>query len=148
MTTMQAANTIETLLPHAAPVERTARAVLLAIRRIASGGLADASATNIFMGAFGIGYRRPLMFLRVMMNEVSRISQEQIAIAPCCCPRMTDGEAIFLMIIQCGRAHPDMARGSLARITGSLDTLSAVSVAQALAASLDDLGRPLVFGSD
>ncbi len=135
--------TLETLIPHAAPTEKVARTILVAIRRLAAGGLNDAHATNILMGDFGMAYRRPLMFLRVLMGEVSRIAERQIPIAPCCCPRMTEGEASFLMIIDSARDHPEHARTALARMAGTLNCLAAVSVAQALADALDDIGHPL-----
>ena len=135
--------TLETIIPHTAPDSRTARTLLVAIRRIAAGGLDDASAANLLLGTFGMGYRRPLMFLRVLMQEISRVSQAQIAIAPCCCPRMTEGEAAILLAIDCARDHPDVARATLARVTQTLDLLPAVSVSQALGSALEDLGRPI-----
>ncbi len=133
----------ETIVPHPQPESRVARTILLAIRRIASGGLDDAYASNLLMGTLGMGYRRPLMFLRVMMAEVSRVSEKSIPIAPCCCPRMTDGEAAFLLAIDSGRDHPHVARAALARVTGTLDMLPALSVAQAIGDALDDIGQPL-----
>jgi hypothetical protein len=135
--------TLETLIPHIAPSEGVARTILIAIRRLAAGGLTDAHATNILMGDFGIAYRRPLMFLRVLLGEVSRIAERQIHIAPCCCPRMTEGEAAFLTIIDGARANPERARTALAHMAGTLDCLAAISVAQALADALDDIGHPL-----
>jgi len=131
------------LLPHPAPDQRVARTLLIAMRRIAAGGIDDASATNLLIGTFGMGYRRPLMFLRVLMQEISRVSQQPIAIAPCCCPRMTEGEAAIMLAIDSGTAHPDVARAALSRITGTLDLLPALSVAQALGNALEDLGRPV-----
>jgi hypothetical protein len=135
----------ETIVPHPMPDGRVARILLVAIRRIASGGLDDAHAANLLLGALGMGYRRPLMFLRVLMAEVSRVSERQIAIAPCCCSRMTEGEAAFLLAIESGRDHHHVARGALARITGTLDMLPALSIAQALGDSLEDIGRPLIL---
>jgi hypothetical protein len=137
--------TLGLLLPYPAPDQKTARTLLVALRRIAAGGLEDASATNLFMGSFGIGYRRPLMFLRVLMQELSRVSKRAIPVAPCCCPRMTDGEAAILRAIDGGTANPEAARAALSRVSGTLDLLPALSVAQALAASLEDLGRPLIL---
>lgn len=134
---------VETIVPHPVPDGRVARTLLLAIRRIAAGGLDDAYAANLFMGTLGMGYRRPLMFLRVLMREVSRVSQRSVPIAPCCCPRMTEGEAAFLLAIESGRSAPEVARAALARTTGTLDMLPALSIAQALGDALDDLGRPL-----
>lgn len=136
-------STLAALVPHVAPTDRTARAILFGIRRVAIGGLNDAHAANAMIAAFGMQYHRPLMFLRVMVREVSRIAQQPIAIAPCCCPRMTEGEAAFLLMIKSGRTHPDIARGAIARVAGTLDTLTALSVAQALADALDDIGRPI-----
>jgi hypothetical protein len=135
--------TLETLIPHPAPTETVARTILVAIRRLASGGLNDAHATTLLMGDFGMAYRRPLMFLRILMGEVSRIAERQIPIAPCCCPRMTEGEASFLVIIDSARDHPECARTAIARMAGTLDCLPALSVAQALADALDDIGHPL-----
>ena len=135
--------TLEALIPHRAPTEKVARTMLVAIRRLAVGGLTDAHATNILMGDFGMAYRRPLMFLRVLLAEVSRIAERQISIAPCCCPRMTEGEAAFLMIIDSARDQPERARAALARMAGTLDCLPALSVAQALGDALDDIGHPL-----
>jgi hypothetical protein len=140
--------TLTDLVPHAAPTDKVARAILIAIRRLAVGGLMDAQATTILIGDFGLAYRRPLMFLRVLVGEVSRIAARQIAVAPCCCPRMTDGEAAFLRIIHVARNHPENARASLVRLTGSLDCLPAISVAQALADALDDIGHPLCLAQN
>ena len=56
---------------------------------------------------------------------------------------MTAGEAAFLTAIHVARDNPDRARAALARMTASLDCLPALSVAQALADALDDIGRPL-----
>ncbi len=131
------------LVPHPVPTDKIARTLLLAIRRLAAGGLSDAHAANILLGDLGMGYRRPLMFLRVLVGEISRVSQHQIAVAPCCCPRMTEGEAVFLSTINCARDHPERARAALARMTGTLDCLPALSVAQALGDALDDIGHPL-----
>ena len=136
-------DTIALLVPHPAPDQRVARTLLVALRRIAAGGLEDASATNLLIGTFGMGYRRPLMFLRVLMQELSRVSQRAIPIAPCCCPRMTEGEAAILRAIDWGTADPKAARAALSHITGTLDLLPALSIAQALGDALADLGRPI-----
>lgn len=134
---------VDALIPHRAPTDPVARTLLVAIRRLAAGGLSDAHATNILIGDFGLAYRRPLMFLRVLVAEISRIAERQIHVAPCCCPRMTSGEAAFLTAILIARDNPDRARAALARMTASLDCLPALSVAQALGDALDDIGRPL-----
>ncbi|MEP6785044.1 MAG: DUF6628 family protein [Sphingomonadales bacterium] len=142
---MQQTDAMTMLVPYPAPEQKTARTLLIALRRIAAGGIDDASATNLLIGSFGMGYRRPLMFLRVLMQEVSRVSQRQIRIAPCCCPRMTDGEAAILCAIEVARDNPDLARAGLSRVTGTLDLSPAVSIAQALGSALDDLGKPIML---
>jgi hypothetical protein len=145
---MTESTTLETLIPLIAPTEQVPRTILFAIRRLAAGGLNDAHAANLFMGSFGIGYRRPLMFLRVLMSEVSRVAGHPITIAPCCCPRMTEGEAAFLFIIEQGRARPHEARHRIARMARTLDCLATLSVAQALADALDDIGHPLTLAEN
>lgn len=142
---MQQTDAMTMLVPYPAPEQKIARTLLIALRRIAAGGIDDATATNLLIGCFGMGYRRPLMFLRVLMQEVSRVSQRQITIAPCCCPRMTDGEAAILCAIEVARENPCLARVGLSRVTGALDLSPAVSIAQALGSSLDDLGKPIML---
>jgi hypothetical protein len=134
---------LDSITPHAAPRERTARTLLFVIRRLAAAGMDDAHAANAMLATFGMHYRRPLMFVRVLLTEMARASQRQIAIAPCCCARMTEGEAATILAIDIARAHPEVARGALARIAGTLDVLPVLSVAQALGDVLDDIGRPL-----
>ena len=140
---LTAGEMIDRIVPHPGPEDAVGRCLLLAMRRIAAAGLDDATAANAMLGVFGLGYRRPLMFLRVLMEEVSRVSQQQIKIAPCCCPRMTSGEAAILQAVYLGRHDPGRARAGLAKITATLNLSPALSVAQALADALDDLGRPL-----
>ena len=82
-----------TLLPHAAPASPYRRLLLFAIRRMAAGGIADAHAAHALFTGFGIGYRRPLILLRALMAEVSRVSTTRLSVAPCCCVRMTRDDA-------------------------------------------------------
>ena len=103
---------LDALIPHAAPTEPVARTLLVAIRRLATGGLNDAHASNLLISNFGMHYRRPLLFLRIFLEEISRISRRQIAIAPCCCPRMTAGEVAFLEVVARARVEPDTARAT------------------------------------
>jgi hypothetical protein len=133
---------LQQLLPQQAPDAHIPRMIRFAMRRMAIGGLSDAHATNAMLACFGMSYRRPLMFLRVLMEEVARIAQQPITVAPCCCPRVTDGEAALLVLIECSSSDPDAARAVLARVTGSLDTLAALSIAQALGDALADTGKP------
>jgi hypothetical protein len=142
---MTDSTTLETLIPHRAPTGRVPRTLLFAIRRLAAGGLNDAQAATLFMANFGLAYRRPLLFLRILISEVSRVAGRPITIAPCCCHRMTDGEAAFLFIIEQGRTRPEVARARIAHMAATLDCLPALSVAQALADALDDIGHPLTL---
>src|SRR5881628_304358 len=82
------------LLPHAAPAHPYRRLLLFAVRRMAAGGIADAHAAYALFTGFGLGYRRPLILLRALMAEVSRVSAAQLKVAPCCCARMTRDEAM------------------------------------------------------
>jgi hypothetical protein len=140
---VSAMQTLQNIIPYDVPTGKVAKTILVAIRRMAIEGLADAHATNILISDFGLAYRRPMIFLRVMLAEISRIANRQIQIAPCCCSRMTDGEAALLLIVERARDEPHRARANLARLSGSLDCLPALSVAQALADALDDIGHPL-----
>ena len=135
--------TIAKLLPHLVPAVQPARNILVAMRLMASGGIDDAHAANAMIAACGVGYQKPLIFLRILMEEVSRVSKRPIAIAPCCCPRMTDGEAAFLELVETASEAPPLARAALTRLTGTLDHLPALFVAQGLATAMSDLGRPV-----
>ncbi|CAN5264238.1 hypothetical protein BH09PSE3_BH09PSE3_06020 [soil metagenome] len=135
--------TITKLLPHLAPVAQPARNLLVAMRLMASGGTDNAHAANTMIATCGIGYQRPLIFLRILMEEVSRVAKRPIAIAPCCCPRMTEGEAAFLELVETASDSGPNARAALTRLTGTLDHLPALFVAQGLACAMADLGRPV-----
>ena len=92
-----------------------------------------------------MNYRRPLIILRALMLEVSRTSERSIAIAPCCCRRMTMDEAALLGAVEAAVARPGIARTLMARVTATLDCLAPVSAAQALNHAFADLGRPLAL---
>jgi hypothetical protein len=133
--------TIAELLPHLAPAVQPARNILIAMRLMAAGGTDNAHAANTMIATCGIGYQKPLIFLRMLMEEVSRVSRHPIAIAPCCCPRMTEGEAAFLELIETASDTTPTARAALARLTGTHDHLPALFIAQGLATAMADLGR-------
>jgi hypothetical protein len=135
--------TIAKLLPHFAPEPSPARNILTAIRLMASGGTDDAHAANTMIMTCGMGYQKPLIFLRILMEEVSRVARHPIAVAPCCCPRMTEGEAAFLEAIETASDATPNARAALTRLTGTLDHLPALFVAQGLALAMADLGCPV-----
>lgn len=131
------------LLPHPIPVEANARLLLFSMRRVAANGLDDAHAAHAMLCAFGMSFRRPLVLLRALMAEASRIAHRRILVAPCCCPRMTDAEATMLATIQLSRMDPNAAHRDMAALLGVHNCLGALSSAQALAQAFDDLGKPL-----
>lgn len=140
---MPAAADFSTMLPHPIPTDDRARLLLFAIRRMAAGGLADAHAAAAFLGAFGKSYRRPLVLLRALMAEMARAAANPIIVAPCCCPRMTDGESTLLTAIATSEADPRGARRRLGALLPSSQSLGALSSAQAVSRAFADLGRPL-----
>ena len=132
------------LLPHAAPASPYRRLLLFAIRRMAAGGIADAHAAHAIFTGFGLTYRRPLMLLRALMAEVSRVSAVQLKVAPCCCPRMTTDEAMLLDLIGEAPTSPrdvHRALGDLLHVRGCLGVLAS---AEAVANAFADLGMPLL----
>lgn len=141
------ADRLAELLPHPRPASAQARLLLFTVRRIAAGGLDDAHAASALLMHFGLGFRRPLVLLRALMAELSRVSRRTLALAPCCCHRITADEAILLQIVETALCDP---RGAHARIgvmlgigVGATDCLGALTSAQALSSAFADLGWPL-----
>ena len=115
------------LLPHVAPASPYLRLALFAIRRMAVGGIADAHAAHAIFTGFGLGYRRPLVLLRTLMTELSRVSTVKLTVAPYCCPRVTRDEAMLLNSIAEAPLHPEQvhaALSSLLRVRSCLGVLS------------------------
>lgn len=110
---------------------------------MAAGDLNDAHVANAFMANFGLAYRRPLILLRALMAELSRVSERKIMVAPCCCPRMTTAEAAVLASVGLGIDNPHDAHDLLCETLGVDNCLGALSSAQALGQAFADLGRPL-----
>lgn len=134
---------IANLLRQAAPDCRNRRLLLFAIRRIASSGLHDAHATHALFIAFGRSFRRPLVLLRALMAELSRVSTARILVAPCCCLRLTEAEAVLLATVAEANSHPVAAHDRLCAMLGVRDCLGALSSAQAVASAFADCGKPL-----
>jgi ABC-type transporter Mla maintaining outer membrane lipid asymmetry permease subunit MlaE len=116
-------------LPFAAPVEPNRRLLLYCLRRMGAHGLNDAHAANAMLGAFGIAYRRPLVMLRVFVQETAHMAQRKISITGCCCMRMTFDEARLI--------------DAIATAMGTEQSLGALCAAQAVQAAFADLGRRL-----
>lgn len=133
----------KTLLPHAAPASPYARLLLYGIRRMAAGGIADAHAAHAFLTGFGLGFRRPLMLLRAFMAEAARVSSTTLAVAPCCCARMTAAERTLLDAIAGAPDDPARAHTTLSELLRVRTCLGLVTSAQAVAAGFADNGMPL-----
>jgi hypothetical protein len=137
------AHALSAMLPGRCPDESNSRLLLFAIRRVAAGGLNDAHVANAFIGSFGLAYRRPLILLRALMAELSRVSERKIMVAPSCCPRMTTAEAAVLASVSFALDDPPGMHDLLCETLGVENCLGALSSAQALGQAFADLGRPL-----
>lgn len=131
------------LLPHAAPASPYRRLLLFAIRRMAAGGIADAHAAHAIFTGFGLSYRRPLVLLRALMAELSRVSTAQLKVAPCCCMRMTRDEAMLLDLIAEAPSRPEQVHQAMGDLLHVRACLGALSSAEAVANAFSDLGMPL-----
>lgn len=131
------------MLPHIAPECPYTRLLLFGVRRIAAGGLNDAYAVNALLGGFGINFRRPLVLLRALMAEISRVSTRKLLVAPCCCGRMTDDEAQLLAAIAGANTAPHGAALMLADLLKIRSSLGVLTSAQAVEVCFADLGMPL-----
>ena len=125
---MAETTTLATALPHVLPACPHARIALFAIRRMGAHGLADARAAHTLFTVFGQDFRRPLILMRTLMADLASHASGQIAIAPCCCARMTVAEAALMTILL-----------GVRRVDGVLASAAAVSAAFA------DEGRPISF---
>lgn len=132
-----------TLLPHAAPASPYRRLLLFAIRRMAVGGIADAHTAHAIFTGFGLGYRRPLVLLRALMTELSRVSTATLTVAPYCCLRMTRDEAMLLDLIAEAPTRPEQVHSALSGLLHVRSCLGALSSAEAVASAFNDLGMPL-----
>lgn len=133
------------------PVPHTigSRLFLFAIRRMASGGVNDAHAANALLGSFGKSYRRPLILMRAMMLELSRVSNRKIMVGHCCCTRITSDEARLTRAMGVGLREPQKAFDDLSALLASPAVLGALTCAQAVAQSYMDLGCPIdLYGAD
>lgn len=131
------------MLPHVAPDCPYTRLLLFAMRRMAAGGINDAHAAHALLGGFGLNFRRPLILLRAMMAEISRVSARKLTVAPCCCARMTDDEARMLAIVAGANSTPTGAALMLGDLLGIRSSLGVLTSAQAVNVAFADLGMPL-----
>jgi hypothetical protein len=145
--TIPITNTAATLtaLPHPLPVCPNARIALFAMRRMGAHGLGDARASHVMFTSFGEGFRRPLMLVRGLMADLAANSAMPIAIAPCCCSRMTPSERALLTILARVETATDHARLLLQDLIGQRQVDGVLVSAAALAAAFADEGRPITL---
>ena len=132
------------LLPHPLPTCPNARVALFAMRRMGAQGLADARAAHLLFTAFGQNFRRPLILLRALMADLAGASAGTIAIAPCCCARMTPAESAMLTILARIETAPDVARYLMTDLLGIRRIDGVLASAAAVAMAFADEGRPVV----
>ena len=130
-------------VPHALPACANARIALFAIRRMGAHGLADARAAHALFTAFGQGFRRPLVLMRSLVADLAGTASGTIAIAPCCCARMTPAEAALLTILSRVETAPEAARLLMADLIGVRRVDGVLATAAAVAAAFADEGRPI-----
>lgn len=138
-----ASPTVADTLPHALPASDGARLLLLAIRRMGAHGLNDAVAANTFVTAFGSGFRRPLVLARSFMAELAATATTTIAVAPCCCARMTRAEGALIAAIGHAERRSETARLLLADVMAERRADSILASAAALSAAFADAGMPV-----
>ncbi len=130
-------------LPYTLPSCVNARVALFAIRRMGGNGLEDARAAHVFLTTFGEGFRRPLTLARALMADMAATSSMPIAIAPCCCGRMTASEGALLSILARVEFAPDAALLLMQDLLGHRRVDGVLASAAALAAAFADEGHPI-----
>ncbi|WP_375250363.1 DUF6628 family protein [Sphingomonas sp.] len=141
--THPATHTTHNALPYTLPDCQNARVLLFAIRRMGAHGLTDARAAHVMFTAFGEAFRRPLTLLRGLMADMAAHAVQPIAIAPCCCPRMTPSERSLLEIIARVETRGDSAHFLMRDLLGQRHVEGVLATAAAVAAAFADEGRPV-----
>lgn len=137
------ADATSAILSHPLPETPSSRIALLAIRRMGAHGLHDAAAAHALFCNFGQGFRRPLVLLRAFMADLAATAEGTIAIAPCCCPRMTGAEAALVAVLARVEGQPEAAHLLLADLLGTRRVDGVLASAAAVAAAFADAGRPI-----
>lgn len=130
-------------LPHALPACPNAGIALFALRRMGAHGLHDARVGHVFLTAFGEDFRRPLVLMRALMAELAGTAAGTIAIAPCCCARMTPAERTMLTVLARVETAPNLARLLLADLLGVRRVDAVLASVAVVAAAFADAGRPI-----
>ena len=132
-----------TALPYALPDCANARVALFAMRRMGANGLSDARAAHAMFIAFGEAFRRPLTLLRALMADMAASAAQPIAIAPCCCARMTPSERALLTVLARVETRSDQAQLLMQDLLGQRRIDGVLASAAAVAISFADEGRPI-----
>lgn len=135
--------TLPAALPHLLPEDPNARLLLFAFRRMGAHGLDDAHAAQALIEGFGTDFRRPLTLLRAMMADLAGGATCAIAIAPCCCRRMTHAEQAVLTIVARAEASPATARLLLSDLIGVRQPDGVMASITVVAQAFADAGRPV-----
>lgn len=130
-------------LPYALPACPNARIALFALRRMGAHGLHDARASHALFTAFGQDFRRPLVLMRALVAELAGTAAGTIAIAPCCCARMTAAERTMLIILARVETAPETARYLLGDLLGVRRVDAVLASVAVLAMAFADEGRPI-----
>lgn len=116
---------------------------LKAARLMAIGGVNDAGAAALMLGWFGRTYRRPLVLMRALMLELSRVSQRRIELAPPCSGRLTRDEAAMLRAMGREEWQIDRSHDDACELLATDNALGAAICFQAVSTCFADLGSPL-----
>lgn len=142
MSELSAAATLQAL-PYALPECGNARVVLFAMRRMGAHGLSDARAAHALFTAFGEAFRRPLTLLRALMADMAANAAQPIAIAPCCCARMTPSERALVTVLARVETRSDHTRLLMQDLLGQRRIDGVLASAAAVAVAFADEGRPI-----
>ncbi len=140
---MPDANAFATPFTRPLPCCQNARVALVAMRRMGAHGLADAAAAHLMFMAFGPAFRRPLLLLRTLVADLAANARGTIAIAPCCCTRMTAAETALVTVLARNERDPETARLLMADLLGHRAVDGVLAAAAAVGASFADAGRPI-----
>lgn len=129
-------------LVAAIPTSPDTRLALFTVRRMGAHGLSDAHATLALLNALGLGFRRPLMLTRAFLTDLAGTTRRTIALAPCCCQRMTGSEQAILDLLS-GEGDLDTLRPIARELLGRDEVDHVLASAAAVRAAYADAGRPL-----
>lgn len=131
------------LLPCPLPEDRGGRLMVLAMRRMGANGVNDAAIAHHFLVAFGARFRRPLLMTRVVVHDLSLAARAPIAIAPCCCPRMTAAEAVMVDAAANVFRAPEKTRLLVGDLIDARHPDAVVAAIAAMAGAYLDAGLPI-----